>query len=386
VSARKRSAGEGSVYFNATRDRWEGTLDLGRGPDGKRRRRKVTAPSRAEAAKRLGELRRQVDAGSTATNGNTTVAELLDRWSSDVLPARVTPRTLGSYRWAIEEHLKPGLGSRRLDKLTPDEVDAFLKAKADAGLSRSSVVRFRGLLGQALRWAERRGMVARNVATLSDLPVDTKPAEHGRALTANEALRFLDACEHHRLGAMWTLQMALGLRPGEVAGLSWQDLDLEAEVPVVHVRSNLRWTLQEPELVAPKTSKSRRTLAIPARAVAALRRHREAQALERMVLGQHWPAQWSALVFTTEAGTPCDPPNVRRHLRKVAAAAGIGVVKPYDLRHTAATMLAESGAPLEHIADQLGHEDTNMGRHVYVHVKAPHIAVAVDPMDRLLGS
>jgi integrase len=185
---------------------------------------------------------------------------------------------------------------------------------------------------------------------------------------------------------MWTLQLALGLRPGEVAGLSWSDVDLEAEVPVVHVRSNLRWTLQEPELVAPKTSKSRRTLAIPARAVTALRGHRDAQTLERMVLGQHWPAEWSALVFTTEAGTPCDPPNVRRHLRKVAAAAGIGVVKPYDLRHTAATMLAESGAPLEHIADQLGHEDTNMGRHVYVHVKAPHIAVAVDPMDRLLGS
>ncbi|CAN5619188.1 site-specific integrase [soil metagenome] len=382
TTKRKRSNGEGSIYWNESRGRFEGMLDLGPGADGKRRRRKVTGPSRADVAERLSVMRQQAAQGLPVAAGDLTVAALLDRWITDVLPTKVESGTVDSYRWAAE-HIRPALGARRVTKLTPEDVEGFLKAKS-ATLGRSSLVRIRAVLGQALRWAEKRGYVARNVASLADMPASTKASKEGRALTADEARALLVAIAGHRLEALWLTQVTLGLRPGEVAGLRWRDVDVETGV--VHVRSSLRWTDARPSLVEPKTARSRRSLRAPAPVIRALRAHRIRQAEFRLALGRSWPAEWSDLVFTTEAGTPIDPANARRELTKVTKAAELGHLRPYDLRHSAASLLAAAGVPLEHIADLLGHDGLRMARLVYVHALSPTVEVAATPMERLLGS
>lgn len=396
MSTRKRINGEGSIYWNEARQRFEGLLDLGRSADGKRQRRKVTGATRAEVADKLAKVRAEHEAGLPVAGRDMSVAELLDRWVVDVLPSRVEAKTVASYRWAAEEHLKPGLGHSPLRRLSPEDVERFLKAKSKAGLSKATLIRLRAVLGQALRWAEKRGYVMRNAAALADLPADARESKPGRALTPDEARALLAAIATarpnlddpdgpglpHRLEALWLTQLMLGLRPGEVAGLRWADVDLAGGV--IHVRSSLRWTDGEPELVAPKTSRSRRSLGAPAPVVEALRRHADRQADEMALLGVRWPAEWADLVFTSEAGTPIDPANARRELRNVAAKAGLGHLRPYDLRHSAATLLAASGVPLEHVADVLGHDGLRMARLVYVHAQAPSVDAAVAPMERLL--
>lgn len=381
MAPRRRANGEGTIRYDEARGRWEGRLDLGATPDGKRQRRKVVGATRAEVAARLAELRQQATAGLPVAGGAMTVADLLNRWHSDVLPTKVDANTVKSYGWAIHKHLIPGLGRHRLVKLTPEHVEAFLVRKTTE-LGHSSLIRLRTVLGQALRWAEKRGYVARNVATLADMPVGSRQARTGHAMTVDEARIFLDAIVGHRLEPMWLTQFALGLRPGEVAALTWPDVDLDAAK--IHVRSSLRWTDGTPSLEAPKTHRSRRSLAAPTAVVDALRSHRRTQAELRLALGQEWPQRWRELVFTNENGSPLDPANVRRDFRVVTDTAGLPALRPYDLRHSAASLLAAEGVPLEHVADLLGHDGLRMARLVYVHALAPAVDAAVAPMDRLL--
>jgi integrase len=380
MATRRRANGEGAIYWNEARQRHEGLLDLGRGPDGRRRRRKVTGRDRAEVARRLSELRQQLATGQPVGGGSLTVGELLERWVTEVAPGRVEPSTVASYRWAVG-HLVEGLGAHRLVRLTPEDVEAFLAVKADA-LGRASLVRLRAVLGQAIRWAEKRGHVARNVAALADLPVGARPTTAGRATTVDEAHRLLEVIAGHRHEALWLLQLTAGLRPGEAAGLRWPDVDLVDGL--VHVRSSLRWTDGRPHLAEPKTPRSRRSLVLAPAAVAALRAHRTRQSTERLAAGPRWSTEWPDLVFTAELGTPLDPANLRRALARVTQRAGLDGLRPYDLRHSAASLLAAAGVPLERVADVLGHDGLRMARLVYVHALSPSIDAAAGPMQALL--
>lgn len=376
----QRAKGEGTIRYDEDRDRWEGRLDVGVNAAGRRVRRKVTGATRKEVAARLAQLRQQHAQGLPVASGAMTVGQLLDRWLDDVLPAKVESGTVSSYRWAAA-HLRPALGSRQLVKLTPEDVERVLVEK-QGELAHSSLVRLRAVLGQAIRWAEKRGYVHRNVAALADMPAASSAERTGRAMTVDEARRFVDVIRGHRYEAMWLTQLGLGLRPGEVAALSWPDVDLDGDL--VHVRSSLRWTNGTPTLVAPKTSRSRRTLAAPPAVVEALRAHRRSQAQARLAFAGAWPTEWNDLVFTTEAGTPLDPSNVRRDFRTAAAGADLDGLRPYDLRHSAASLLAAAGVPLEHVADVLGHDGLRMARLVYVHAISPAVGAAAAPMQRII--
>lgn len=122
--------------------------------------------------------------------------------------------------------------------------------------------------------------------------------------------------------------------------------------------------------------------------VAALRRRREFQELERAAAGRDWPRVWGAeeLVFTTTAGTPIDASNLRRYFRRACERAGIGRWMPDEMRHTAASLLSGDGVWLEEVADLLGHDGTRMVAQVYRHAVSPTVDVAASRMERLLGA
>jgi integrase len=150
------------------------------------------------------------------------------------------------------------------------------------------------------------------------------------------------------------------------------------------VYRSLGWVGAKPELKAPKSKRSR-TLAMPSRTVTALRRHRQSQLEERLIAGTRWPTKWEGLVFVTPNGLPLDPANVRRLVKRIAIAAGIeGVVTPYDLRHTATSVLSATGVAPELLADLLGNVDTRMVFRHYRHPVTPTIDVAADHIERAI--
>lgn len=377
---KRRAHGDGSIYYEATRARWVGTLDLGPDPaTGKRRRAKVTGDSRAEVARRLRERRQTIEAGDMAP-AKMKLADLLDQFQAAVVPT-MTPNTAAD----VVDHLKAaraGLGAIRLGTLRAHHVETWLGARADGGLSRSTVRRDRFTLARVIRWGQRRDLVSRNAAELAELPATPAPTE-GRALAADELRRLLKAAEDTRYAALWWVMAGVGLRPAEALGLSWADVDLDGGI--LHIRQAMKRENRGHVLGDLKTSKSRRSLAMPAPVVDAIRAHRKRQAAERLLVGSTWPAEWRGLVFVTDNGIPPDPANLRRYLITIAKAAKVGHVRQYDLRHTCATLMAANGSRIEDVADQLGHAGLHLARTIYVHTTAPTVSHAVGPMGAALA-
>jgi integrase len=247
--------------------------------------------------------------------------------------------------------------------------------------SRASLVKIRSVLGQVLDTAERRQLVARNVARIAELTPSAKRTQPRTALTAEEARRLHEQLEYERLGPMFLLSMTTAIRPGEAAGVLWDDLDLD-EDPVLHVRHAVRVEDKKAVLTDElKTAESYRSIELPAITVAALRQHKAAQATEALAA-----AVWNndgGLAFTSRSGTPLSPPNVRRELREICERANVPALTPNELRHTGASLMSDAGVPLERIADTMGHTSTRMLEATYRHRIRPSIDAAASVMDGL---
>ena len=115
---------------------------------------------------------------------------------------------------------------------------------------------------------------------------------------------------------------------------------------------------------------------MPAVTVEALAEHRRRTVEERLAMGETWPARWASMVLVSESGTPIDPSNVRRIVDRIGVEAGIDVLTPYDLRHTATSLISASGISSERLADLLGHRDTRMVAHHYRHQVTSSVDVA----------
>jgi integrase len=257
---------------------------------------------------------------------------------------------------------------------------------ATHGMARSSLLRIRFILGQVLAVAERRGKVARNVARLAEMPTTKAPTER-RSLTPEQAAALLDAVKGDRLEALYVTGLMLGLRPGELTGLRWEDLDkgtLYIEGSLKRQRNGPPGTSQSLVMGDTKTPKSRRPLQVPPPVAVAMKAHRQAQRRERLVAGPEWIEQ--GLIFTTEIGTPLDPSNLRGRFNKMTEKAGIGHWTLNELRHSAASLMSAAGVPLEVIADVLGHSSTRMLEKHYRHRTRPVIDGHVAVMDNLFGN
>jgi integrase len=393
-SVRRRGNGEGTIFYEAERHRWVGILDLGT-IDGKRARRKVRARTRTEVARQLRELateQRQTQRPASVR----TVADVLGRWLSTVAASRFgeDSTTYATYRHQVEQHLSPALGAIALDRLHPEQIDDYLAAKARAGYSRATLVKHRSVLGQALRWGVKRRYLTWDPASLAELPpadvfaaAKPKQTRTPRALTADEAKKFLAAAairndgENRRNGAALAVALTTGLRPGELLALAWDDLDLDNGV--LSVRRAWKGTKASRHLGDPKTKGSVRSIDLAPPVVTALVVHRRTQLAERL-RSQRWNSDLD-LVFATKHGDAIDPANLRRLCTEVADEAEVGHVTPYDLRHTATSLLSEAGVRNEELADLLGHVDTRMVERHYRHRLSSSVGVAAGPMAELLA-
>lgn len=289
-----RGHGEGSIRKRSD-GRWEATITLEGG-----RRRSLYAKTRQEAQQKMvAALKDQQDGIQAPINGRLTTAQFLSRWLEETAKPRVRPKTYVSYEGHIRLHLVPALGRLALTKLAPEHVQRLFNDKLESGLSPRTIHHLRETLRSALGDALKWGMVPRNVAALVD-PLRAK--RHViRPLSPAEARAFLEAATTHRLHALYSVVLAVGLRQGEALGLGWADVDLEAGT--IRVSRALQRVGGQLTYVEPKSETSRRLVAVPSAIVATLCLHRDTQESERQVAGDRWIE--SGLVFTSRLGTPC---------------------------------------------------------------------------------
>jgi integrase len=344
------------------------------------------ARTKAKALAKVGRVRADLALGLPATSGSLTLGAFCEHWLATVVPGRVrSSNTVSNYAWALRSHVIPALGGRRLATLTPEDVDRLLADKAASGLGRNSVVRIRSVLADVLRHAERRGLVSRNVAALAVLPAARPPAPR-RSLTPDEARRLIAATEGDPLGALVACGLMLGLRPGELAGLLWSNVDLDAETLTVSGSLKRERSPEGKQVLrrgdVKRSHSGQRTIVLPPTLCELLRAHRAHQASERLAAGEAWTD--CDLVFCTGLGTPLDPANVRRTFTRIARRAGLESGFPYLLRHSAASLLIDAGRTVEEVADLMGDDPRTLYRH-YRH-RIREAADAGLAMETLLGA
>lgn len=384
-----RGHGEGAVYYSEERKRWLGMVELPAGPSGQRRRRKVSGKTRAEVLDKLRTVREDT---STPEARSLTVGGLMTAFLEHGLPSTCRSEiTRDNYRRAAES-ITTVCGSRKIRDLTASDVEKVLRELAEGGAARSSLVHVRGVFRRALRWAMRDGLAERNVAELADLPAGAG-RRVSKSLTKEQALALRAAARNDRVEALILLALNVPVRPGELTGLCWDDLDLNDGVvrfqQALHAEmvdgGGRRLVLGEL-----KTASSRRVVGLPEVAVTALRAHRARQAAEKLAAGPVWQgfgSEHGGLVFATEVGGPIDPANLRRSLRQLTRKAGIeGHWTTYELRHTSVSLLSEQGVPLEDIADMAGHKDSTTTARVYRHQIRPVLRSGAAVMDRVFGA
>jgi len=373
----RRGPGEGSIHPRQD-GRWAGSVHLGY-EDGRRVRKHVLGHSRKEVAAKLEALLRAKQEERPIPDRRTKLGPFLRRWLDEVARPTLRASTYSSYDDILRLHLVPGLGRIPIAKLAPDEVQSFLNAKLASGLSPRRVRYLHAVLRRALVTAERWGLVTRNVAKLVDPP--RVPRYEIRPLTPEQARRLIETASDDRLRALWITALGTGLRQGELLGLRWEDVDLDAR------RLRVRHTLARVDgklvLLEPKTARSRRTIVLPAVVVVALRAHRSRQKLERLGAGSRWVD--SGHVLATTIGTPIEAAAVTRAFGRALARAGLPHSRLHDLRHAAATFLLAGGFGLEDVKDLLGHSSIVLTSDTYGHVLEQRQRQVADGMDAVLG-
>ena len=334
----------------------------------------------------------------------------------------------------------PGsLGARKLKELNATEVERFLN---DLGkvLGKRSLLMIHSTLRRSTRRAQTHDLIGRNVAVLADLP-EGQPRRPSRAMTQQQAATVLAtasstatghtlvvrigrhaqaathaatemgelacgtkprrqatqvstdladttcrSCRAHlsldgdgpdlaRLEALLVLSLTLGMRPGELRGLRWDHVDLDRAV--IHVWRSARRGGDV------KTPKSRRSLILPKRAIAALSTHRKRQAAERLTAGDGWHD--NNLAFCHPDGRPYTRDDLNRRFAKMTRRAGLGHWHAHEARHTAMSIMSKNGVPIQDISDTMGHKSTHVTETVYRHVIVPAIRGAATVMDDVFG-
>jgi len=311
------------------------------------------------------------------TPASYTVRAAVDDWLAEGLSGRA-PKTVSTQREVLEPLLDI-IGAVPLRQLSAANVRSALKDLAATRATRTVAMAHAGL-ARAIRHAEANDKVRRNVATLVNTPAGQR-GRPSKSLTFEQAVVLIQAARPYDLYAYVVLSLLVGLRTEEARALRWDHVHLDADSglpPRVDVWRSVRAHGDV------KTSKSRRSLALPAMAVAALTEHRERQASDRLRAGELWQEQ--GLVFSTTLGTGLDAGNVRRSLRGICRKAGIGEDwTPRELRHTFVSLLSGNGMGIEEISRLVGHSSTLVTQTVYRHELRPVVTSGAEMMDRIFA-
>ncbi|HWI00658.1 MAG TPA: site-specific integrase, partial [Propionibacteriaceae bacterium] len=225
-----------------------------------------------------------------------------------------------------------------------------------------------------------------NVFELTTVPSGTA-GRPSKALTPQQIDAVVNQTRSDRLHSYVVLSVLTGARTEELRALVWDHVHLDTTmVNGITIPPHLEVWRSVRAKGETKTPKSRRTLALPALCVEALRSQRAQQNRERIAAGQLW--QDTGLVFVSEVGTALDAANVRRGFRRALhLVPGIDPAEwtPRELRHSFVSLLADAGLSPEDIAPLVGHRSTAVTELVYRHQVRPVLQRGALVIDQLMG-
>lgn len=367
--------------------KWAFVVDIGTVGARRQMHRSGFATKAEATAGRMAALT-EMGAGTFVAPDRLTLGTYLDRWLAQSSALGWSPNTLRIRQTAVM-HAKRRLAGVPLQQLTPDHFRDFFAwllaegrlrpgGRASAGpMAARSVASVYGSLRGALRLAVQDHKIRTNVILGTFRPAqDGGGSEEPRTWSLDELRAFLAAQDGSRDAPLWAVALATGMRRGELLGLRWRDVDLEAG----RIDVRRQWTMRGErgwEQRALKTgTKALRTIEVDRHTIAYLERQRATVEGEQAAWGGVYEA--TDLVFPRQDGRHQDGSEVtKRFKRAIAQAGGLPVIVFHGTRHTHATLLLEDGVSLKVVAQRLGDQESTVLR-TYSHVlpRGLHIAAS----------
>jgi integrase len=357
---RRHTNGEGSVYKRQD-GYWAGAF-YARTTSGARKRIVVYGKTLQEARDKLLKAMQQARSGVPVPDESWKLGAYLEYWLEHVVRHNRRPATYALYETNIRLYLIPGLGTRRLNRLSVAAVQMFLNQRLEKGDSVRKVQIMRTVLSAALTRAVREELISRNVARLVELPQWQRGTI--RPWSADEAKLFLGAARPDPLYAAFVLLILYGLRRGETLGLRWTDIDFEAGT--IQIRQQLQ-RIQGRLILGPvKTRAGQRDMPLLDLTRKALDGQATQQHAYRVMMGSAWPD--TDLVFTTRTGRPIEPRNLVRSFRRICDSNTLRTIKVHHLRHTVGSLLKDLHVPARDAQAILGHTRVSTTLEIYTNV------------------
>ena len=379
--AKKRANGEGSIRKRKD-GRWEGRYTAGHNLEtGKPIYRNVLGKTQAEVKEKLKTAIQETQSLDFSKTGQYTVGQWMDVWYENYAKIKVRPSSHQTYKGYIENHIKPNIGDIPLEKLTTldlqrlyktllanGRVDRLESKGQPKGLSPKTVRNIHQILSSALKLAQEQRIILTNPAEGCALP----KVEHRemKTLPVEQLQSFLREAKDSGVFELYYLELATGLRRGELLGLKWEDIDLEhGDLRVRRQIARINGRVVEAPL---KTKNAYRTLPLAEDTISILKEQK------KKVGNSPW-------VFPSATGGPISPDSVLHMLHRVLKRAGLPQVRFHDLRHTFATLALQNGVDIKTVSGMLGHFSAGFTLDTYAHVTTSAQKAAANTMGKLLS-
>jgi integrase len=372
-------AAQGSGTIRQRPDgRWEGRYTVGHDPgSGKQVQKSVYAATQKEVRQKLAAITTDIDSGVYLEPARMTVGQWLDVWLKDYI-INVKDTTKSAYSDNVRLHIKPALGAVALQKLNAHTIQSFYNSlavsgrvlqkgqtkTAPAGLSAKTIRNIHAILHKALKQAVLLSYIKMNPADACTLP---RVERHEmRILQGDEIPAFIRAVEGHKHKALFLTMLFTGMRRGEALGLTWDCVDFDGGTILIKQQMQRERVKGGKLRFVPLKNDKHRRVTPPATVFHLLREQLRHQSEQRLLAGSLWSDR--GLVFTNETGSPLDADAVYQAYKKMLSANELANIRIHDLRHTAATLMLQTGDGIKEVQTALGHHTAAFTLDVYGHV------------------
>ena len=379
--AKRRANGEGSIRKRSD-GRWEGRYTAGRNPEtGKPIYKNVLGKTQAEVKAKLKAAIEDSANLDMLKAEQYTTGQWMDVWFENCAKIKVRPSSHQTYRGYIDNHIKPNIGDIPLNKLsslhlqklykkllTGGRVERIESKGQPKGLSAKTVRNINQVISSAMDFAKDQKLISSNPTDGCALP----KLEHKemKTLPVEQLTSFLREAKESGVFELYYIELATGLRRGELLGLRWEDIDLtQGSLRVQRQVARINGEIIEAPL---KTKNAYRTLPLSADAVGVLQEQRKKSGS-------------SPYVFPSPTGGPISPDSVLHMLHRILKRAGLAQVRFHDLRHTFATLALQNGVDIKTVSGMLGHYSAGFTLDTYTHVTTSAKKEAANTMGSILS-
>lgn len=391
--AKKRANGEGSVWQRPNGN-WVAQVSFIDPVTGKSDRKAVSGKTKQEALKKKRELETAKDKNRLVKSDKMTLGEWIERWLEVYKKPAVKYSTWFSYKNLADTQIIPALGNIQLERLRPNEIQAFYSRLSEAGridlgkqtknkpagLSARTVRLCHIVISGALKQAVKEGLIMWNPADATDPPRQVK--KEVKPLTTKQVSFFLKAIKNHELYPIIITDLGTGLRRGELLALTWSAIDMQNKSAFIKqslMKVGAKIYLQDEV----KTKASKAVITLPDEVISVLKQVKKDQARYKLLLGEAY--QDNDLVFCKEDGTPYRPDTVYHVFKKLLKNNGLPNVSFHALRHTFCTMLLEQGEEISTVSKLARHNSISITADIYGHLTKPMRDQAASKLNKILS-